>query len=204
MKKWVMGALLVGIIGVNGVTYGILPKQQMTIRPENLIVVEAPGQQESMEHESFQKDDYVFVTPEGTNIALDGKITSNGMTGAYNERKAVDGEKGGASYWEGAADSYPNELSLTFAEPHTIHTIRIALNPDSIWGKRTQTFAIMMTDVLGEEQVLRPEQEYVFDPAYGNEVIIEVEDVELMSVTLIFTANTGASAGQVAELEVYE
>lgn len=108
----------------------------------------------------------------------------------------------------GNADSkgnaYPNELTVTFEETHTIHAIRVALNPQNIWGKRTQTFAVLIMDENGEQQTLIPESAYEFDPDRGNEVILEFETAAVTSVTLEFTANTGASGGQVAEFEIFE
>lgn len=204
MKKAIIVLLALAIILVNG--YGILAagKPKTELAPENLTVVAAPEQTESMEHEDFAKEEYVSVLPEGTNIALEGKIKSNGFEGTFTERKAIDGKTEGASYWEGSADSYPNELTVSFEEAHTIRAIRVALNPDSIWGKRTQTFSVFYANAEGEGNLLLPETAYEFSPDRGNEVILDFEETPVTSLTLQFTANTGALGGQVAEFEIYE
>ncbi len=78
----------------------------------------------------------------------------------------------------------------------------IRLNPDSAWGPRTQTFSI-----LGREQsasgftTIVPSAAYNFSPASGNSVTIPVS-ARVADVRLNFTGNTGAPAGQVAELQV--
>lgn len=204
MKKAIIALLALAIVLVNGYGIWAAGNQKTELAPENLTVVAAPEQSESMEHEDFAKEEYVSVLPEGTNIALEGKITSNGFEGTFTERKAIDGKTDGASYWEGSADSYPNELTVSFEEEHTVHAIRVALNPDSIWGKRTQTFSVLSGNTEGENQTLLPETAYEFSPDRGNEVILEFDGTSVTSVTLQFTGNTGASGGQVAEFEIYE
>lgn len=204
MKKAIIALLALAIVLVNGYGIRAAGNQKTELAPENLTVVAAPEQTKSMEHEAFAKEEYVSVLPTGTNIAPEGKIKSNGFEGTFTERKAIDGKTDGSSYWEGSADSYPNELTVSFEETHTIHAIRVALNPDSIWGKRTQTFSVLYDNGDGENQTLIPETDYEFSPDRGNEVILEFEELPVNSVTLQFTANTGASGGQVAEFEIYE
>lgn len=82
-------------------------------------------------------------------------------------------------------------------------TVVIKLNPDPIWGPRTQN-----VQVLGREQSasgvsnLAAAQNYAFDPSSGNTVTIPVS-ARVADVQLRFTSNTGAPAGQVAELQVF-
>jgi len=39
------------------------------------------------------------------------------------------------TYWEGAAKSYPNEITVDLGEPRALAAIRIKLNPQRIWGR---------------------------------------------------------------------
>ena len=80
----------------------------------------------------------------------------------------------------------------------------LALNPDPIWGKRTQTFSISVSND-GENYIeLLPTSNYDFDPNTGNLVVIDnFKETKAQYVQLTFTGNTGATAGQIAELEVY-
>lgn len=204
MKRIVIIVLTAAILLINGYSIWAAGQTEKNILPENLVVVKAPEQTESMENEYFAGEEYVAVLPEGCNIAPEGKATSSGFEGTFTERKAIDGKTDGASYWEGSADSYPNDLTVTFDSERNIHAIRVALCPDAIWGKRTQTFSVKITDGSGMERELFAENSYEFSPNRGNEVILEFEECGITSVTLHFTGNTGASGGQVAEFEIYE
>ena len=48
-----------------------------------------------------------------------------------------------------------------------------------------------------------PSTDYDFDPKTGNQVVIDIDNVKMQYIRLTFTKNTGAVAGQIAELEVY-
>ena len=202
MNKRRIVIIILAVVWVGLTIYGTQKKKPSKLIAE-ITKVEAPDQTQSEENPTFVKEDYVSVLPEGTNIAPEGKIDANGFNQTFTPRKAVDGMTGAASYWEGSPDGYPNELSVTFKEDKTIHAIRVAINPDSVWGKRTQTFSVKVTyDGEGYETFL-DEKGYEFDPSTGNEVILEFDDTQVKGVMLSFTANTGATGGQVAEFEIY-
>lgn len=203
MKKTII-VLAVLLLIINGWHYYIYENRPVGMNEENFIRVTAIDQTESMQHERFIPEEYIPVEISGVNIAPEGKADSSEFEGVYNGKKAIDGKRIGVSYWEAKADTYPNELSVSFEEPRTIHGIKVALNPEKIWGKRLQSFSINYTDENGETKELYPEGHYTFDPDRGNEVVFEFDDVTVMSVILIFTENTGAGGGQVAEFEIYE
>lgn len=167
-------------------------------------VIEALEQTESMLHPYFVKEVYEPVIPAGTNIALDAKITANGFQDVYTPRKAADGKTEGNSYWEGENDAYPNILTADFQETQNIHAIKVCLCPKSIWSRRTQTFGVEISKDGENYTELLPITEYLFDPDTANEVVLEFENTECMSVRLIFTENSGAGGAQVAELEIYK
>ena len=205
MNKKIIVIIVLAAVLAGSICYGVNQKEPEPVFKLNADIkrVETPDQTESQPNPAFAKEEYVSVLPEGTNIAPDGKADSNGFTQNYVPNKAVDGNTGGASYWEGTPDSYPNNLSVKFKETKTIHAIRVALNPDSIWGKRTQNFSILISKDGETYEPFIEEKTYEFDPDKGNETIIEFDDTEVMGVELEFTANTGAGAGQVAEFEIY-
>ncbi|WP_344879627.1 CARDB domain-containing protein, partial [Nonomuraea antimicrobica] len=82
-------------------------------------------------------------------------------------------------------------------------SITVKLNPDPVWGRRTQTI-----QVLGREQsataytTLAAQATHTFDPATGNTVTIPVTG-RVADVRLQFTANSGAPGGQVAEFQIF-
>lgn len=172
------------------------------MNPANVTIVEAREQSEAEEHPTFIVEEYKLVLPEGENIALNKSITASSFTQVYNAPKAVDGTSDGPSYWEGTGE-YPNTLTMDLGTPTKIHTIRLALNPLAIWGKRSQTIAVNISSDGENFTELLPAKQYSFDPALGNEAQLPFEEVETRFVQLVITENTGAGGGQIAEFEVY-
>lgn len=171
---------------------------------KNVTLVTAPDQEEAMENEQFTIAEFEMPEIKGKNVALNKTATSNGYTDVYEAPYAIDGLTALASYWEGSADEATQVFTVDLEDEYNIHTMVIALNPDPIWGKRTQTFSISVSDDGKEYTQLLPSANYDFDPNTGNLVIIDsFKEVKAQYVQLSFTGNTGATAGQIAELEIY-
>ncbi|HEY9335684.1 MAG TPA: discoidin domain-containing protein [Kribbella sp.] len=134
----------------------------------------------------------------GSNLALNKPITASGFVHTYVATNANDDNV--TTYWEGNAN--PATLTTQLGANADLSSVVIRLNPDSAWGPRTQTFSI-----LGREQssstftTIVGSAAYDFNPANGNAVTIPVS-ARVADVRLNFTGNTGAPAGQVAELQV--
>ena len=137
-------------------------------------------------------------TSAGVNLAVGKPITASGFVHTFLASNANDDNV--ATYWEGSA--YPNTLTVSLGANAAITSVVVKLNPDPAWGPRTQTFQVLgrgqdateFTSVVGSQQ-------YSFSPSSGNVVTIPVS-ATAADVRLQFTANTGAPAGQVAELQV--
>ena len=135
----------------------------------------------------------------GTNLAVGKPIEASSAVYSFVATNANDDNTG--TYWEGGA--YPATLTVRLGANVTTSSIVVKLNPDALWGQRTQTFA-----VLGREQssssfgTLVGSATYTFDPATGNTVTIPVA-ATVADVRLSFTANSGAPSGQVAEFQVF-
>ncbi|MFD7153818.1 discoidin domain-containing protein [Kribbella sp. NPDC059898] len=133
-----------------------------------------------------------------SNLALHKPITASGYTFTYVPANANDDDV--TTYWEGNAS--PATLTTQLGANADVSSVVVRLNPDPAWGARTQTFSI-----LGREQsasgftTIVGSANYSFDPASGNSVTIPVS-ARVADVRLNFTGNTGAPAGQVAELQV--
>lgn len=135
------------------------------------------------------------------NLALRRPIASNNHIFAFTADKAADGDV--RTYWEGAANSYPNEITVDLGEPIALAAVRIRLNPQRIWGARTQTFAVLAS---AEGERFAPAAEsaaWKFDPAAGDNTVTVPIAVTARFIKLSFSANDGATAGQIAELEVF-
>ncbi|MDF2802097.1 MAG: coagulation factor 5/8 type domain protein [Anaerocolumna sp.] len=173
------------------------------IPASNVTVVEAPDQEVATEHQDFIKEEYSLVLPKGVNIALDKKVEASSFNDVYTARKVVDGVATGVSYWEGKND-YPNYLTVDLEQPEKIHAIRVALSPMTIWGKRTQTFSVNISNDGEKFEPFIDTKQYTFDPDTGNEVQLLFDEIEARYVQLVITENSGAVGGQVAEFEIYQ
>jgi len=138
--------------------------------------------------------------PGPVNLALGKPITSSGHIYDFEARLANDGDV--LTYWEAAPNSYPNTLTVDLGAAADLESIVLRLNPDPIWGPRTQTLAVQVEDQDGSTfATIVPFATYAFDPATGNVVTIPVA-ATARNVRLVFSANSGAAGGQVAELEI--
>ncbi|MFI6320057.1 discoidin domain-containing protein [Nonomuraea sp. NPDC050556] len=134
----------------------------------------------------------------GSNLAVGKPITESSHVHTFVATNANDNNV--TTYWESGA--YPGLLTVQLGANATVSSVVLKLNPDPIWGPRTQTI-----QVLGREQSasgytsLVPATVYSFDPASGNTVTIPVS-ATVADVQLRFTTNSGAPGGQVAEFQV--
>ncbi|MFI1758911.1 discoidin domain-containing protein [Streptomyces sp. NPDC020571] len=138
---------------------------------------------------------------DGSNLAVGKPISASSVIHTYVAENANDNST--STYWEGAAGSYPNTLTLKLGANADIDRVVLKLNPDAGWSRRTQNIQVLgrTQDASGLTSLVAA-KEYVFDPASGgNSVTIPVGE-RAADVQLKFTSNTGATAGQVAEFQV--
>ena len=135
------------------------------------------------------------------NLALGKPVVASSKIDVWTANKSVDGDV--ASYWEGAAKAWPGNLQVDLGSSMKITTVVVKLNPQRMWAKRTQRIEVKI-GIDGQNWTTAvPEAEYLFDPgANANTVVIPVS-ASTRYVQLVFTANSGATNGQVAEFEVY-
>ncbi|MEU5911065.1 discoidin domain-containing protein [Micromonospora sp. NPDC047527] len=136
--------------------------------------------------------------PVGTNLAVGKPITASGYVHTYVATNANDNNV--ATYWEGNGN--PSTLTVQLGANASLSQVVLKLNPDSAWGTRTQNVT-----VLGRDQgsstftTLVGAANYTFNPGTGNTVTIPVSGAAA-DVRLSIASNTGAPAGQVAEIQV--
>ncbi|WP_030689873.1 discoidin domain-containing protein [Streptomyces globisporus] len=136
----------------------------------------------------------------GSNLAVGKAISASSTVHDFVAANANDNST--STYWEGAGGSYPQTLTVKLGSNADLDRLVLRLNPDTAWGARNQTI-----EVLGREQnasgftSLVAAKSYAFDPAGGNTVTVPVT-ARVADVQLKFTANTGSSAGQLAEFQV--
>ncbi|RDD83851.1 discoidin domain-containing protein [Streptomyces parvulus] len=140
-------------------------------------------------------------TRDGSNLAVGKPISASSVIHTYVAENANDNST--STYWEGAAGSYPNTLTVKLGANADVDAVVLKLNPDTAWSRRTQNI-----QVLGREQAasgfttLAAAKDYVFDPASGGNSVTVPVNGRVADVQLRFTSNTGSTAGQIAEFQV--
>jgi hypothetical protein len=138
-----------------------------------------------------------------TNIALNKPATASSSYQTYVASNVTDGDT--SSYWEstdGAA--YPQTISVDLGSTQSIGSVTLDLPPSSAWGTRTETLSILgSTDGTSYSQIVGSAG-YTFNPSTGNTVTISLPSgTSARYVQLSFTGNTGWSAAQLSEFEVF-
>ncbi|MFI6821098.1 CARDB domain-containing protein [Micromonospora sp. NPDC050187] len=137
--------------------------------------------------------------PVGTNLAGGRPIEASSSTFTFVPTNANDTSP--TSYWESAG--FPATLTVKLGADADVTAIVVKLNPDPIWGPRTQNVQVLgrATASTGFTS-LKAAADYAFSPSGNqNSVTIPVTG-RVADVQLRFTGNTGAPGGQVADLQV--
>jgi hypothetical protein len=139
-----------------------------------------------------------------TNLALNQPISASSNASGYPATNANDGNS--SSYWEsldGAA--YPQTLTVNLGSVQAIGSITLDLPPSSAWGPRTETLSVLgSTNGSSFSQILASAN-YTFNYSTNNNSVTFnlPSGTSTQYVQLNFTANTGWSAAQVSEFEVF-
>ncbi|CAM3315140.1 CARDB domain-containing protein [Kibdelosporangium persicum] len=132
------------------------------------------------------------------NLAVGKPIEANSHVHSFVAANANDNNVG--TYWESAG--YDGVLTVKLGSNADVSSVVVKLNPDPVWGPRTQTLEVLGRDQSGTSFTsLKALAPYGFDPASGNTVTIPVT-ARVADLRLRFTGNTGAPGGQVGELQV--
>jgi hypothetical protein len=136
-----------------------------------------------------------------TNLAAGKPITASSHVYDFVETNANDNNTG--TYWESAGGAYPATLSVDLGAKATISSVVVKLNPDPIWGTRTQTIEVLGRPAhSGNYSSLVGARTYTFNPNSGANTVTIPVSATVADVQLKFTSNSGAPGGQVAELQV--
>ncbi len=133
------------------------------------------------------------------NLAQGKSITASSVTQNYVATNANDGNVN--TYWEGSPNSYANTLTVDLGNAQSINKVVLKLNPT--WETRTQTLSVLTSTDNATYTTKVASATYTFNPSNSNAVTITFADTSARYIRLTFTANSGATAGQVAEIEAY-
>ncbi|MBR7829714.1 discoidin domain-containing protein [Actinospica sp. MGRD01-02] len=138
-----------------------------------------------------------------TNLAQNQPITASSSYETYVASNAVDGDS--STYWEstdGAA--YPQTLTVDLGSTQSIGSVTLDLPPATAWSTRTETLSVLGSTNGSSYSTIVGSAGYTFNPSTGNTVTISLPSgTSARYVQLSFTANTGWSAAQLSEFEVF-
>lgn len=144
-------------------------------------------------------DRLIIDAATGQNLALNKPASANNAQPGFAAGHATDGNA--STYYEGGANSYPHTLTVDLGSVQSVN--RVVVKLPASWGARTQTLAVLGSADNSAYSTLKPSAGYAFNPAADNAVQIDFASVSVRYVRLSFSANSGATGGQAAELEVY-
>ena len=138
-----------------------------------------------------------------TNLAQNQPITASSTASGFPASNANDGNT--SSYWEstdGAA--YPQTLTVDLGTTQSIGSITLDLPPSSAWSTRTETLSVLGSTNGSSYSTIMGSAGYTFNPSTGNTATISLPSgTSTRYVQLSFTANTGWSAAQVSEFQIF-
>ena len=142
------------------------------------------------------------TTPPAGNLAAGRPATATSSVQTYVAANTVDGNAN--SYWESASNSWPQSLTVDLGSNQNVKRLVLKLPPSSAWGTRTQTIEVLGSTTGSSYSQLAGAAGRTFNPGSGNAATITLPSaVNTRYVRLTFTGNTGWSAGQLSEYEVY-
>ncbi|GAA2022046.1 hypothetical protein GCM10009839_19110 [Catenulispora yoronensis] len=136
-----------------------------------------------------------------TNIALHQPATaSSQVNGTQAATTATDGDPN--TYWESANGAFPQWLQVDLGAAAGIGKVTLLLPPSSAWATRTQTLSVQTSTDGTNFSTIVGSATYTFtSPA--NTVSINLPTTSARYVRVNITANSGWSAGQISEFQVY-
>jgi len=138
-----------------------------------------------------------------TNLALNQPISASSDYETYTPQNANDGNS--STYWESAdGAAYPQTITVNLGSVQSIGSVTLDLPPSSAWSTRTQTLSVLGSANGSTFTQIVASAGYTFNPSTGNTVTISLPSgTSAQYVQLSFTANTGWSAAQLSEFEVF-
>ncbi|WP_326702053.1 CARDB domain-containing protein [Streptomyces cyaneofuscatus] len=136
---------------------------------------------------------------EATDLARGKTVTASGSHGGFPVVNANDGQVN--TYWE--SNGHPSNLTVKLGADADLQSVVIKLNPDPIWGTRTQDFQVLGRTQSGTAFTsLKARAGYVFNPATNQNTVTVPVSGRAADLQLQFFSNTGAPGAQVAEIQI--
>ncbi len=135
----------------------------------------------------------------GSNLASGKAASASSSNGQYVAGNLNDGNQG--SYWESAGSTFPQWAQLDLGANTSVN--QVVLKLPSGWGTRTETLSVQGSTDGGAFTTLVASAGYTFDPASADTVTVNFGATSQRYLRVSISANTGWSAAQLAEFEIY-
>ncbi|MEV8512084.1 discoidin domain-containing protein [Dactylosporangium sp. NPDC051484] len=142
---------------------------------------------------------YGVATGSSTNLAAGKSFSSSSANGQYVAANAGDSNQG--TYWESAGSTFPQWLQVDLGSAVPVSSV--ALKLPASWGARTETLSVQTSTTGSSFADVAASAGYNFAPGNGNTVSIPFTQATARYIRINITANTGWTAAQLSELEVY-
>ncbi|WP_246143800.1 choice-of-anchor D domain-containing protein [Actinacidiphila oryziradicis] len=137
-----------------------------------------------------------------TNIAAGRPASASSSSGAYVASNLTDPDA--STYWESANGSFPQWAQADLGQSYSVGKVVLKLPPSTAWGARTQTLSLLGSTDGSNFSTIVSSAGYTFDPnTNNNTVTITFNAATARYVRVNITANTGWSAGQLSDFQVF-
>ena len=139
--------------------------------------------------------------PASGDLAAGRPASASSFTLSDPPAAAVD--RNPATYWQSAANAFPQWLQVDLGSALTVSTVEMSLPPSGARTARTQTISISGSENGTNYITIAGSRTYTFSPAAGNTVVVRFSPVSVRYVRLTFTASPAVRAAQLAEFRIY-
>ncbi|MFJ9111336.1 discoidin domain-containing protein [Streptomyces sp. NPDC102283] len=132
-------------------------------------------------------------------LAAGKTLTASSGSGSRAPANANDGNRD--SYWASRDDQFPQWIQADLGG--SLRVDRVVLRLPDGWAARSQTLKLQGSANGTDFTDLTASEAYRFDAAGGQSATITFDATTTRYVRVLVTANSGAQAAQLAELEIY-
>ncbi|MGY5035199.1 discoidin domain-containing protein [Streptomyces sp. 900116325] len=132
-------------------------------------------------------------------LAAGRTLQASSYTETYVAANANDGNP--ATYWESRNGDLPQWIQADLGA--SVRVDRVVLRLPDGWEPRTQTLKIQGSANGSDFTDLTPSKDYAFTPTGGETATVSFDATTTRYVRVLVSANTGRTAAQLSELEIY-
>jgi F5/8 type C domain/Abnormal spindle-like microcephaly-assoc'd, ASPM-SPD-2-Hydin/Right handed beta helix region len=137
-----------------------------------------------------------------TNIAAGRTASASSSNGSYTPANLTDADA--STYWESNNGAFPQWAQVDLGQSYGVGKVVLKLPPSTAWATRQETLSVQGSADGSSFSTIVGSAAYTFDPnADNNTVTITFASATARYVRVNITANSGWSAGQLSDFEVF-